>query len=615
MIEARNRGRGAAASRGQGGAHAGRDSGRAAKSRRTQIAAGGKNRGVVGAGRALIVGRIVVVAVTLGMLGVLGRVGQLQLRPSAQITRLIDSQRSGAALLARRGNVLDRCGRVIATTRTAQRLFVDPLLVEDFNTFPEKIAYRLGYDPAWVAERIDRSASQRYVVIDPQLTDERLAQLQDLRLPGLATEQCLVRDYPQGRRAGQLVGFVGDGGLGLEGLELKYDAHLLGTDGTMRYWRDAQRRPLWVQQEGYRTPADGRSVTLSIDLVIQGFAEDELEQTCEQYGAESGQMVVLDPFTGEILALASRPFFRPQDAGEAAPEVRRNRCVTDVFEPGSAFKPFIWATAIEAGLARLEEKIDCHHGFYVSPGGRRLRDAYGYGLLTWEYVLVKSSNIGMAIVGLRMGAKRMYAAVRRFGFGTSTGSGLPGEIGGLVNPVDQWTHYSVTSVPMGQEIAVTPLQLARGFCVFANGGLLVTPTIRRVAPSERGEGVYERVLSTATADLTRRVLRRVVTDGTGRKVKDAAYTIFGKTGTAQVPGPGGYLPDQYTAVFVCGAPTDAPRIVVACIIQRPDKSKGHFGGVVAAPAAMRVVEQTLTYMGVPPDNGEADTSASQLASR
>jgi cell division protein FtsI (penicillin-binding protein 3) len=566
-----------------------------------------------GARRALFVGRVIVVMITLGMIGVLVRVGQLQLYPTERIVQLIDSQRSGATLPARRGSIVDRRERLLATTRTAQRLFVDPLLILDPNTFPERIAYQLDYEPATIAERLGRSNSRRYVVIDQNLSDHRLALLEGFRLPGLSTEQCLVRDYPQGKLAGQVIGFVGLEGRGLEGIELKFDHGLLGSDGTMRYWRDAHRRPLWVQQEGYRIPADGQTIALSIDLVIQSFAEDELEATCRKYGAESGQIVVMDPHTGEILALASQPFFNPQDASTTPADLRRNRCVTDVFEPGSAFKPFIWAAATEAGVAQPQQKIDCHGGLYVLPFGRRLRDAYGYGQLTWEYVLVKSSNIGMAVVGLRMGAPRMYAAVRRFGFGAGTGSGLPGEVAGLVNPLGKWTKYSVTSVPMGQEIAVTPLQLARAFCVFANGGFLVAPTIRRIEPEDVGQIVYERVLAAATVESTKRALRTVITHGTGRRLKDSDYAIFGKTGTAQVAGPGGYLPNQYTAVFVCGAPTAEPRIVVACVIQRPDKSKGHYGGVVAAPAAMRVIEKTLTYMGVAPRDVDAEQTSQQLA--
>ena len=582
-----------------------------------RIAPGALKRGDVGARRALLVGRILVVTISVAMLGVLARVGQLQLRPSPGITRLINSQRSGEDLPARRGSLLDRHGRVIAATRTAQRLFVDPLLIDDLNTFPENLGYQLDYDPAWVAQRLDGSRSQRYVVIDQQLGDARVARLEGFRLSGLSTELRLVRDYPQHTLAGQVIGFVGVDGQGLEGLELKFDSRLRGVDGAMRYWRDASQQPLWVQQEGYHPPVDGRAVTLSLDLVIQSFVDDELAKTCQEYGAESGQIVVMDPLTGEILAMASWPFYDPQDAGATSAEVRRNRCVTDVFEPGSTFKPFVWAAATEAGVARPGEQIDCHMGYYVSPQGRRLHDAHGYGLLSWEFVLVKSSNIGMAIVGQRLGARRMHEAVGRFGFGAIPGSGLPGEIAGLVNPLDKWTHYSVTSVPMGQEIAVTPLQLIRGFAVLANGGVLVTPTIHRVDPLRAGgePQINERIISQATADLTRRVLRSVVTDGTGRRLKDSAYEIFGKTGTAQVPGPGGYLPDQYTAVFLGGAPFDQPRIVVACVIHRPDKSKGYYGGIVAAPAAMGVIERTLTYMGVAPREAPTDLGPARLARR
>jgi len=582
--------------------------------RRNVLARAVQRPGDVGRKRAMIVGRIATVAMTVGMIGVLVRVGQLQVRPAKRISQLIQSQRGGTKLLARRANLLDRHGRVIATTRTAQALFIDPLLIEDPNTFSEHVGYTLGYDPGWIERRMDSSVNQRYVVIDRQLSQDRLELLKEFTLSGLATETRLVRDYPQGTLAGQLTGFVGLEGHGLEGLELAMDPALTGTDGSMRYWRDARRKPLWVRQGNYQPPADGMSLTLSLDLVIQNFAEVALAETCsKQYGAPSGQIIVMQPFTGEILAMANFPSFDPGDGGNTDANLRRNRCVTDVFEPGSVFKTFVWAAATEAGIASTQEQIDCHMGTYVSPRGRRLRDAHGYGLLTWEYVLVKSSNIGMAIVGQRLGARRMHTAVRAFGFGTAPGSGLPGEIRGIVNPLNTWTHYSVTSVPMGQEIAVTALQLARGFCVFANGGMLVTPTIRRADPAFGGERFYDRILSAKTANLTRQALRRVVTDGTGRKVKDSAYEIFGKTGTAQVPGPGGYLPDQYTAAFVCGAPMNEPRIVVVCVIHRPDKSKGYYGGTVAAPAAMSVVDQTLTYMGVPPRDTEQDSSRRRLA--
>ena len=245
-------------------------------------------------------------------------------------------------------------------------------------------------------------------------------------------------------------------------------------------------------------------------------------------------------------------------------------------------------------------------GFYVTGKGRRLHDAHAHGRITWDQVLVKSSNIGMVMVCQNMTAKRMHAVVRAFGFGRTTNSGLPGEVSGIVNPLKKWNHYSVTSVPIGQEIAVTPLQLTTAFSALANGGYLVNPTILARASTDedhaQGVAIYERTLSPAVASHTRRVLRRVVTEGTGHRANSDVYAVFGKTGTAQIADRvnGGYLENQYIASFVGGAPLNEPRVVVACIIHKPDVSLGYYGGTVAAPAVRRVIDQTLAYLGVLP---------------
>ncbi len=551
--------------------------------------------------RAVVVARVFTVLVTMGMLIVLGRIVSLQGRPPGQMSPLKGGQQTRLTLQGRRGNLLDRHNRAIAATRVAHRLFVDPLLIQDPNTFSEQVGYRFNYDPAAVEQAIARRLHTRFVVIDPRLTDERRDLARSAKLPGLATQPYLFREYPQGPLAGQLIGFVGRDGDGLEGLEFAFNAHLLGNSGSLNYWRDARRRPLWMHNAGYRAPIDGRDVSLSLDMTIQAFADYELAAACDQYGAKTAEMVVMDPVTGEILAMANYPPFNPADRGNSTADLRRNRCVTDAFEPGSTFKAFVWAAATDGNFAKRGEEIDCHNGKYVSPKGRRLSDAHPYGLLTWEGVLIKSSNIGMAIVGQRMGNTHLHRAVRSFGFGAVTGSQLPGEATGIVNPVAKWTHYSETSVPMGQEIAITPLQLARGFSVLANGGLVVSPTI---FPADRDElrdaPIYERILSPDAARTTRKVLRRIVTEGTGRKANSKQFALFGKTGTAQVADRvnGGYADGKYTGVFVCGAPYDDPRLVIATVIHEPDKSKGYYGGTVAAPAAMRVVEQSLTYMGI-----------------
>ena len=554
--------------------------------------------------RAIVVARLAAVVISLGLGAVLGRVVQLQTAPPAKVGRLIGSQTSQMGLPARRGLLLDRNGRVVAATRVAHRLFVDPLLIEEQVTFSERVGYTLGYDPVEVEKTISRRLNSRYVVLDPDLSDERMALLKEFHPSGLATQPWLQRTYPHGALAGQVVGFVGFEGQGLEGAERVFQKEVSGQRGRIRYLRDAEHRPLWVVSDAYQAPADGKSVRLSLDLTVQLIAEKELRAACDQFAAESGQIVVMQPFTGEVLAMANYPTFDPNDLATSKAAQRRNRCVTDAFEPGSTFKPFIWSIATEGGYAKSPEIIDCGPGFYVAKSGRRLHDAHGHGRITWDQVLSKSSNIGMAIVGQRLGQAKLLDAMQRFGFGRVTGSGLPGESPGIVNPLKKWTSYSQTSVTMGQEVAVTPMQVAAAFCAFANGGLLVAPSLIALGPNEplATAPIYERVLSQWAADRTRLVLRQVVTDGTGKLANSPAFDIFGKTGTAQVPDRkhGGYMEGHYVAGFVGGAPYDRPRIVVACFIHRPDKRKGHYGGIVAGPAVRRVIEQTLVYLGTPP---------------
>ena len=557
-----------------------------------------------GARRVLIVGRVIVIGVTVVLLALLGRVVQLQVKPPGPIAALRDSQTSGANLMPRRANLLDARGRVIAGSRAVPVLFVDPQVIEDPGTFSEMVGYNLDFDPAWVEQTIAKRAHSRFVVLDEKLSDERLTKLSDLKLAGLATTRRLVRDYPQGPLAGPVIGFVGDEGVGLEGLEKTLDQRLRGESGRIEFLRDARRRPIWVEHDAYRPPADGSPVRLSLDIAIQQIAEDELTSACKQYQAKSGELVVLDVRNGAILAMANYPNVDPNQFGATPPDHRRNRCVTDVYEPGSIFKAFMWAAMTDAGFARPEEMIDTtESGFYVSPQGRRLRDTHGHGTISWEEVLVVSSNIGMAVVGQRAGATKLHEFLRNFGFGAPTGSGLPGEVGGIITPLKKFNHYSVTSVPMGQEVGVTALQLAAAFAAIANDGVYTRPTFLDpsdpafVAPPRR------RVISSRAAAVTRHALHRVITDGTGRKARSDLYRLFGKTGTAQVANPTGrgYLPDAYVGSFIAAAPLDNPQVVILCSVHQPDRSIGYYGGTVAAPPVKRVMEQTLLYLGVPPD--------------
>jgi len=553
--------------------------------------------------RVTCVGYVVVALVTAGMLLILGRVAQLQTHTPPQVARLIDTQHGSRPLPERRGALLDREGRDIAPSDTYHRLFVDPRAVVDPSTFAERVAHALGYDPARIDQLIVARPRSRFIVIDQRVSPERLARLSELNIPGLGLELRQQRRYPLGSLAGQVVGFVGFDGIGLEGAERVFNTDLTGSAGRLVSLRDAARRPLWVSD--YQAPADGRQVRLSIDATIQAIAERELRKTCDAHEAKSGQLIVMHPHSGEILAMANYPSFDPNHFRSAQPDNWRNRAVTDLFEPGSIFKPIIWAAATQLGYALPGETIHCENGLWVTFEGRRLRDAHGYGGLTWDGVLIKSSNIGMGKVGLRMGVGPMHRAVRAFGFGEAPGSELPGESPGLVHRPAKWTHYSVTSVPMGQEIGVTPLQMARAFCVFGNDGLLIRPTLRATHdPRRPGQGrVIGRVLATDVARHTRWVLRRVVLEGTGRKARSDLYSIWGKTGTAQIAASDGrgYLPRAYVGSFIGGAPYEDPQLIVGCFVRHPNPDKGYYGGLVSAPAVKQVIEEALPYLGVAPD--------------
>ncbi len=577
--------------------------------------------------RALRVGRVALGLVTLLLLGLLARVYQLQAAPPAAVAALIDGQIGTRKLEARRGAITDRRHRALATTRVAHLLFVDPDIVKDPNTFSERIGYPLGYEPANIERAMAKRRGSRYIVIDPHMSDERWKKYRQLPpLRGLATHPVLIRDYPQGHVAGQLVGFVGNDNQGLDGLERALDQRLTPDPGQHAFVYDRGRRRLWLANKQYRLQADAAPVRLSIDLNLQAIAEDEVAAAVAQFGAQSGQGVVMDPYTGEILALANVPLFNPADfrklkSDPAIADAQRNRAATDIFEPGSIFKPLVWAAAVEAGLADPDELIDCtEEGHWKPTRGPRLRDSDPHGVLSWADVLKFSSNIGMAKVAERMGKPMLHAVVQSYGFGTPTQSGLPGEVGGLLRPLDKWSWTDLSRVPMGHGVSVTGIQIARAFSALANGGVLINPTIhyRDGVTSRDARGLLDmhanitaRVLSPRVARLTCQVLGRSVgePDGTGRHARSDLYTIFGKTGTAQLPKKDGrgYQAGHYVSSFVAAAPLHQPRLVVAVIVHDPDKKKGYYGGTVSGPASKRILERGLRYLGVEPDVAEPDT--------
>jgi len=554
--------------------------------------------------------RTVVICLTIAFVGLLGRVYQLQAYPDRHIKALQDSQIGTAHMAAMRGGLVDRTGRVLAATRVGYRLFCDPLFIEDRTVFAETVAYELGYNPVEIDMKLSGRSHKRYVLLDDRMNDEQVDRFKALDLPGIYIEPITVRDYPQGSLAGTLLGFVGRDGDGLEGLERYWEERLLAKPGSFKFMRDYKRRRMWVNGQDYVPFEDGENIRLAIDAYIQRICEQELKATIEQFGAKSGQLIVMQPNTGEVLAIATFPTYDPNHFGDVEDEQRRNRPVTDVFEPGSIFKPFVWAGLTEMKAARPNERIDTTtSGVWVMPNGRSLRDVRGKGMITWHEILKYSSNIGMAKVAARVDIEDVYNIMRSFGFGQPTGIDLPGEVGGLLTMHEHRgaQSYSHGSWPMGQEIGVTGIQMVRAMCVLANGGVMVEPRIEAWRPADDGQAITspQRVVSPRTAEATVYAMRDAVVDGTGKKANSPYYDLFGKTGTAQLPNfeSGGYHQDRYVSSFLGGAPVDKPRLVVGCFIQDPDRSIGHYGGVVAAPAVRNVIERSLIYLGVPTNPG------------
>jgi cell division protein FtsI (penicillin-binding protein 3) len=358
-------------------------------------------------------------------------------------------------------------------------------------------------------------------------------------------------------------------------------------------------------------PIDGGHLVLTLDAEIQRIVEQTLAETVGQFEASSAVGIVMAPKTGEVLAMACIPAFDPAMAWVVGSGIRRNRAVTDPVEPGSTFKPFILAAALDGGFVTLEEVIDCRHGTYCV-GGRVIRDVSPHGALTAAQIVIKSSNVGMSIIGQRMGRDALYAALRRYGFGEPTGVECPGESAGVVFEPHRWTSYSVTSVPMGYEVGITPLQLITAFCGIINDGVLLRPTLIKrtladdgsVAESFDGPTVVRRILPAELARRMRReVLRGVVEEGSGQRARLEHYSVLGKTGTAKLTFEDrrGYEPDAYLASFIGAAPVDDPQVAVLVMVRRPNPKLGYYGGTVSAPAVKSILGKTLAYFQVPPD--------------
>ena len=526
-------------------------------------------------------------------------------------------QRIVITIPARRGKIYANSHSMmvpLAASRRVPSCFADPVYMSEADLRPasEAVAGVLGLSADEVHRRLvrRRTAGSKFIWLARELDDDVARRIGLLKLPGVGIQQEWRRYYPNGTLAAHVVGFAGRDGRGLEGVELLADTHLRATDGRREARCDAARRPIWNAPGTYLPPQDGRHVLLTIDVVIQRHLQQALAEAVHRYNAESGIGLVVEPSTGDVIALAGVPTYDLNAYGKATQQQRRCRAVTDPYEPGSVFKPFVASVALAAGKVRMGEELFCHNGAYRCRRGRTLHDAHPYGTLTFEQVVYKSSNIGMAQIGQRMGDDLLHEAVTAFGFGAKSGIELGGEDPGLVHPLPRWTVDSKWSIPMGQEVSVTAVQLVMAFAALGNDGLLLKPRLIRRIYAPDGQVVLDNsapqpvrqvIAPEVCRQFVREVLARVPTrEGTGRRGELDGWSSFGKTGTAQISP---YGSGQYTASYIAAAPVDRSRLVCLISVRKPDRAVGYYGGTVAAPAVKEVLEKSLAYLGVPRDAG------------
>jgi len=547
--------------------------------------------------------------VSLGVLGLLGiliaRLWWLHDVHGAALRGLANRQRvQREPVLPRPGDILDRQGLVLATSVESRSLFVVPKKLPDPDQAARELSRILHIDQATLRAKLRQHREKGFLWVKRRLEESEVVAIRELGWPrdqwGLQGE--FRRQHPQGTTAAHVLGQRDIDGRGRGGVEVVFDSQLRGTAGEQSLVLDARGKVLRVEPTPGREVRHGTPLRLTIDTYLQWQAEELLDGVVAQWRPLSACAVVLDPWTGEVLAMASRPTYDPDQAELARPDAWTNRAIHDQYEPGSTFKPLVVAWGLERGVVQRSESFDCENGEWRM-GGRVLHDHHRYGLLDVAGILAKSSNIGMAKIGVRLGNPGLHEAATQFGFGQPTGVELPGEVGGLLRPLKKWTRYSTGSIPMGQELSATPLQMAAGFGVLAADGVWMPPHLQLDRP---GGVAPRRVITAETARWLREgPLVDVVTKGTGKKAAIPGYAVFGKTGTAQKLDPvtGGYSRSLHVSSFVCGAPANKPRAVVLVSVDQPSVSVNgeHFGGSVAAPAAGQLLAKVLEYYKVPRD--------------
>jgi cell division protein FtsI/penicillin-binding protein 2 len=552
-------------------------------------------------GRALIVvGMLSALFTALGL-----RLVQLHVFRHEELAALASANRQQVVhRVGRRGAILDANGNLLANSQSVRIVIADPAVTgPNAVAIAQKLAPLLGMEVPVLAARL--GGAGRYVRLKQKVDEETVQQIRALRLMGIGFEDQFLRTYPNGTLASHVLGFVNAEHKGVQGVEASMETYLAGAAGYEVIERDRKGREIRVFRTENLGPRDGHTVVLTIDQVVQHIAETELEKAMAEHRPQAGLIVVSRPKTGEILAMSCRPTFDPNRPGEASADARRNRVISDVAEPGSTFKIVVVAGALNDGVVSLEDRFDCENGAFLY-AGRLLHDAHPHGVLSVDEILHYSSNIGAAKIALAMGAPRLYEYIRRFGFGRKTGIALPGEVSGIVHPPSRWSKLSITRIPMGHEIAVTPIQMLMAMNAIANGGYLMKPLIVKRLLDPQGAVVMEyrpqplaQCISARAALLTSSSLRKVVqSGGTGARAALEQYDVAGKTGTAQKIENGQYVRRYYSS-FIGYLPASEPEISILVVLDDPSGG-AYYGGSVAAPVFRAVAEKVVRYLGILP---------------
>ena len=519
----------------------------------------------------------------------------------------LSQQRRILTMPAPRGDIRDRHGEVLATSAEGTAITADPSDITDAAGTAAKLCVALG--DCTPKEKVDfiatLSRNKEFVWLRRwrSLSDDQVERVRALDLPGIMFMAEPGRYYPNMSLAAHVLGFVGvDGNKGLAGLELIYDDVVGGQAGEMFVQRDGVKHRMLTRIE--QRPVPGATLELTIDRNLQYFAERELEAAVKLNDAKGGTAIVMSPTTGEILAMASYPYFNPNTPSQATPDERRNRATQDVYEPGSTFKIVTASAAIQEGVLKASDLIDCNPGYITFPGRKPITEAKGhnYGLIPLEDVIVKSSNVGAIKVGLRVGAERMSRYVHRFGFGETLGPDFKGQSAGIVFPMERINDSTLASMSMGYNVSVTPLQMVTAANAVANGGTLYEPhLVAAIVRDGKREVVAPKILRQAinheTAATVTTFMEGVVQRGTAKAAQMDQYQVAGKTGTAQKIVDGHYA-NQYNSSFVGFVPSRNPAFTILVVIDTP-RASGHYGGEVAAPVFKRIADAALRQVGVP----------------